>query len=295
LISVAVSALQGMSGDYRLALLQPLRCFTWVALLAWIEIATVAIKVWKRDAPAAALLVVTIGLNRSGVLIWLPALLIAAAYIGLQLIGVGRDRMVIWLRGVSVVLFGACVVTFLLGRCLPFKSLQSPLAMILSATTAAVIFLFSGRARAPVQLGVASVFLGLCLAAGISETRIPKEENTDWVAMARWVGKNTRPNERVLTPPGEEGFRNLAYRSPVSEANGALWWVDPKLEALLEAREGSVRQICSRRACDCQGLAELARQWGAEYMIIKGTCEEYGKPIYRAGGYSLFTASATGR
>ena len=292
IISVAVSAAYAASGDYHLALLQPLRCFAWVTLLALIEIVSAAVLLLKRDRLASAVLLATIAFKLAGVLLWVPFLTISIAYIGMRSVRKWADAATGGLLVISVAVLAATLAGFILRKRLPLvESLQSPVIVILCALAIATIVLAARKLPESVQLGVGGLFLALCIVSA-ARPASPKIDS-DWIAMAQWVDKNTQFEDQVLTPPETAEFRNLAYRSPVSEPMSALWWVNPGLEAGLEARDSRVEHLCKDGSCDCQNIESLARSWHAHYFIIEGTCQEFRPPVHQTGSYRLFRISET--
>lgn len=291
IICITVSAAFAVSGDHRLALFQPLRCFTWVTLLALVETSAAAIKVRKQDGLAFTILIATMGFKLAGVFLWVPFLCIAIVYIGAQIIGIlSRGAAVTGLRVASVAIVLGTLIGFLLKKHVPLESLQSPLTLILCILAVSTILLLGSKAPATLQLGSAGLFLVLCI---MSVHTKASSIDSNWIAMAHWVQNNTQFGDRVLTPPEAEEFRNLSYRSPVSEPMNPLWWVNPKLEMALEARASRVRGLCANGTCDCEGLAELARAWGARYFITEGKCQQPRQPAHQTNNYNLFLVSGT--
>jgi len=292
MICVAVSAMFSLTGDFHFALFQPLRCFVWVMYLALIEIAIAAVKLRKQDGFASAILIAVIGFKVAGVFLWVPFLGIAIVYLSARLIGlIKEDTAVAAVKIVAVTMLLATTAGFVFRSHVPLESLRSPMTLVLCAIAVACIFVLGSKASVSVQLGSAALFLALCSWSVHAKPNPPIDAN--WAGMAYWVENNTQFFDQGLTPPETEEFRNLSYRSPVSEPMNALWWVNPKLEALLEARASRVRQLCKDGVCDCQSLEELAHAWGARYFITQGTCQQSRQPAFRANSYNLYLLSGS--
>jgi hypothetical protein len=91
--------------------------------------------------------------------------------------------------------------------------------------------------------------------------------------VCRWVEENTRPGDCFLTPRGQQTFKWRAGRAEVAtwkdipqEAGAVVQWWRRLRELSLAAADPS-----GLAGSGVEPLAELARKYGAQYVIVDRT------------------------
>jgi hypothetical protein len=117
------------------------------------------------------------------------------------------------------------------------------------------------------------------------------EHGPDWDQVRRWVRHQTPKTAKFVTTTTGVDFGVMSLRSSVTTRAGALLWIDPLLAKEARARADRVEMARQNGVWDVGGLIDLARQWGASYVLVKGPfTNAESEPLCRFGAYSVFDA-----
>lgn len=109
--------------------------------------------------------------------------------------------------------------------------------------------------------------------AGTASPAALRATYEDWVRLGEWIQANTEPDAVFITPRMQQSFHWFAHRAEVAswkdipQDAGTLvgWW-----KRIQELYPGKVRQS-GLEALGTRRLAELARTYGASYVILDRT------------------------
>jgi hypothetical protein len=291
---IALSIASLVADSVVLVQLQSLRIFLWVNLFSFLAI-VVGIRKYFVSAPAFAAIVlgvVTLSILRS---VWLIVfILLGIAYLAwMQL-----KRLAWWNMPRGNVLALACVPIIILfamifREWLPIGRLQhfGP-ALVIATITACLATSRTLAARR--CLAVAAVLTALAFASMDRSITYGGDHGQSWDSVRKWCRENTDKSARFLTPSDVSNFSLRSLRSTVSMRAEALIWVDPHLYLANMKRATIVDRAYEGNGWNLEALEQLAREWHAEYVLIRGahTAPVAARKVYESGPYSVFQLDA---
>jgi hypothetical protein len=270
------------------ALLQPVRTFFWVTLFCYLILAATAASTWSTDRWLSLYLSAFFFLDIVNVdWAWAVAL-VALTWLWVNPAQRLTDRSarVLQVGFVGAVALGALAsgVSFVrsVGR------LGSPWALLPTLLLLGVVAVmyFRPNLRTPAILLTLVITL---LGATVSWNRVFSERTppAGWYTVREWIRDNTPVDAQFITTGGEN-FRTVAFRGAFGRDYGGLSWVDPLTYAEYEAMAEQIAQTRDNGVWNITRMAQLATEWGADYLLIEGDYAPDSDPLHVEGSYAIF-------
>jgi hypothetical protein len=292
---------------YRLAQFQPVRIFNWVWLFTHLLLVFLAGALLARNrqtTESGLVLLLLCSLIWTEILgslwvIWLSFLgiiyFLAVEFIPHKAPGKSQadqedfSKMGEKALKTALIVTGTFMVFFwVMGDRLPFESLQDPVLALLGA-----IFIFAPVLRYywkqyyPYLVGFMLV-ASLVSASIYTRSYFAARADPDWDTLRDWARSNTHKSDLFLNASQAGNFRTRALRSSVGELESAVAWVDPHQYLRNSEHHQSLQQGFDGGNWDLDYLFNLAKNWGAEYIILDKPISTLSHdPVFFSGDYQI--------
>jgi hypothetical protein len=180
------------------------------------------------------------------------------------------------------------LVGWLTATRLPWAFLAQPWPAIF-ALLCLVGFLGSALRRRGPAVAFALLVLASSVNAANSDVRDGGESGADWDQVRTWIKQQTPKSAKFVTTAGGFDFGVVSLRTSVNSGAGALVWIDPQMLRHYRARMDRVQGARKNGTWDVPLLTVLAREWGASYILLKGTfTPAEAQPLCKFGAYTVF-------